>query len=74
MSVLDGAGKVVGKGDMKLVPEGATSVKAQGSATGWSLVFETPDGTIEAHIGDMERAVKLAMRLSRQIAKEARKA
>lgn len=71
MGVLDkarGAGKEKSVGD--LIPEGATSVRAEGSGGGWKLVFETPGGDVEVPVNSMERAVKLAMRLAREIARK----
>jgi len=71
MSVLDkahGAGRKRTPAD--LVPEGATSVRAEGSRGTWKLVFETPGGDVEVVVSSMERAVKLAMRLAREIARK----
>lgn len=71
MGVLDKARfKLTGQGASRLVPAGATSVKAEGSGGTWKLVFETPGGEVEVAIGSMERAVKLAMRLAREIARK----
>lgn len=71
MGVLDkarGAGKA--KATRDLIPEGATAVKAEGSRGTWKLVFETPGGDVEVVVNSMERAVRLAMRLAREIARK----
>ena len=60
--------------DVKLMPEGATAAEAKLTSQGWCVAFETPDGEILATVGDMGRAVRLAMRLTGYIRKEARKA
>jgi len=72
MGVLDkakGTSLKANVSDASLVPEGATAVEARGSATGWSLVFKTPTGEVIVHIGDMDRAIKLSMRLTGYIRK-----
>lgn len=76
MSVLGRAGMTGLKskaGDAKLVPEGATSVKAECSSQGWCLVFETPSGPVTTHVGDMTKAVRLAMRLTGYLRVQERK-
>ena len=68
MSVLDKAANV-GKGGSNLIPVGATGVVATGDSKGWNLVFETPQGEVTVVVGEMDRAVKLAMRLAGVIAR-----
>lgn len=73
MGVLDKAKyKVTGQGASRLIPDGATSAKAVGEGGSWKVVFEVPEGTIEVEVGGMERAVKVAMRAAREIARKRR--
>jgi len=73
MSVLDQAEAAAPPIAMQAIPPGATGVVAQGSTTGWSIIFTTPDGAVETRVGNMERAVKLASMLSRVIARKKEK-
>ena len=76
MSVLDKVnmdGLKARESDKKLIPEGATSVKAEMNSQGWCLVFETPTGPVTTVIGDMSRAVRLAMRLTGYLRVQERK-
>ena len=59
--------------DVSMIPAGATSVVARGSSKGWALVFETPSGEVEVVVGDMQRAVRLALRLQGTIERQKRK-
>ena len=73
MGVLDKVKHTVtGQWASRLIPDGATSAKAVGEGGSWKLVFEVPEGTIEVDDGGMERAVKLAMRAAREIARRAK--
>lgn len=76
MGVLDSARKAGLRdtnADVSMVPAGATSVVARGSSKGWALVFETPSGEVEVGIGDMQRAVRLALRIQGTIEWQKRK-
>lgn len=74
MGVIEDAGAVVNTQDAEQVPPGTKRVLAKGTAQGWFVVFET-DGPYLSHeikVESMERAIKLATRLSRRVAATAR--
>ena len=48
--------------DISMIPEGTKSVAAQGDSSGWSVVFDTSSGLIKVPVGDMQKAIKLAMK------------
>lgn len=76
MGVLDKAkvpGMKANHAETSMIPDGATSVEARGSVKGWDLVFTTPTGDVTVHVGDPERAIKLAMRLTGYIRRLERK-
>jgi hypothetical protein len=76
MSVLGKAGMTGLKckeTDAKMIPEGATAVRAECSSQGWCLVFETPGGPVTVQVGQMVKAVRLAMRLTGYLRVQERK-
>lgn len=68
MGVIEDAGAVIAKGPKDIcLPQGTKRVLAKGNSSGWFVVFET-DGPYLSHqmrVESMERAIKLAARLSR---------